>query len=273
MSDTDTNTNPFNESDNAAPESSLPSFPLVQFTAGRPDREGARAMGGFFISEEEGIVPTGKHWVKFALLPKSGEPVPGYLCTSVGITVIRHRHAWTVKDKAGKRYRYAWGNYELAKRIGNPRGSAHVVCMLDGIDVPVCLTLSGTQSSDFYDRNGWHGLGRRNVFDPIADICKVPRQASLYFRTIVGVSVDIKGKPIYRTVGEGDNQQRITTIALYEPNAKVTTANYRTYLLSRAQAENNLSVYRDTEEWAGSWDTDKSTEVNGDGRYEEEAPF
>lgn len=261
MTDENNNNTPFDGDDfpNDAP---MPTFPVLTFLSGRPGRDGIRATGGFFISADEGVNVKGS-FKPYALVPENGEsdsPVNGFISRDVTISVVRMRRGWFATD--GKRtYRYSWSNFDLAKRVGNgkARGKVQILCSVSDIETPVILSLAGTHSADVFDRNGWLQSARRFIMDPIARSYGVNRQHNLYFKFPIQPTIDDKGKPIYHTVGSGDNTSKITRIRL----AGVTDSKYyvdlrASFVNSRGLIAELQDLYRDTEDWANLWDSDAS---------------
>jgi hypothetical protein len=248
-------------------------YPVIQWVNGTPQGKASGAdsiahTGGWFMSADQGIEPP-PGFEAYTLVTSEGTEVVGFAKRDLTFSPIRTRRCWTVDPgDGGLLQRFAQADYESAQAIGKPRGNAHIIAGLEGVDEPVLLSLRGMTAKAMMGQGRDRGIipeyGNKIIRAAKRVARKHKRKGAdgkgksfplCTFRLTVGPARDDKDKPDFTKVGTGNNTSQITLpVWVDEPKALVNQA-----LLNRLYVGNETfamyqDIHRETDEWRAAWD-------------------
>jgi len=243
-------------------------FPLIQWVNGDPSKKAAGGIaytGGFFISADAGVEKP-KGFEDVTLHTQDGEEIKGFGTRDLkDVAIIRHRRCW-MSDPGdnGLVMRFGWNDYESADGYGKPRGVAHLLIGLKGVDETFLLSFRGMTAKAVMGMGRDRGIvptfsqvihgaakreARKNKMNKAFPLCA--------FRLNIGPDRTDKGEPVFKTVGSGSNTSKIT-LPVWTDSVDGVISNAE--LQRRYVGNEALGVYQDThreaEEWVHAWDSE-----------------
>lgn len=241
-------------------------YPIIQWHRGAPNMKKVGGMdyqGGWFVGEN--MAPTdltGYGWERTTWQHDEASETEGYYRRELTVAVIRDRKRWEVSS-GGRRFNYAWKDYDEAQKAGRPTGRTHILVLIRGMEDlgPFVLTLKGMAGVYFTGTQREKGALThfdativRAANDAVKKAGKrgmMPRRA---FWLTVGAQRDEKGAPIFTKVGTGDNtSQMVAPVALGLPD-KPDDAAMKAAFVGQELFARVSDLYREADEWAGAWE-------------------
>lgn len=263
-------------------ENDGPQYPVVQWNYGNLKSKKVGGMdyqGGFFISEE--MAPgdlTAYGWEKSSWVHDSGDETEGFYARDLELSVINSRKRWEVQAGDGRRYNFAWTDYDKAKEMGNPSSRTHFLVLAKGMEDlgPLVVTLKGSAGMYFEGTRTVAGALTKFSRTVIAAANKLTKKGKWPYRAFwlkVGADRTDDGAPNFTKVGSGDKSSNVVIpVALDLPDKPEKVNLNDLYVGDETLALVN-EVYTDNAEWAAAWNNIEpgSSDADAD-KPEEEAP-
>lgn len=248
-----------------------PQYPICQYVNGNAKNKkqgGIPFTGGFFISEDQGLSKEVLEKAGFeavTLVTNDGTELVGYGAQSLTVSPIRYRRCWQVTGTGNSlARRFGWDEYDAAQNEGKPRGVAHVLCAIPGIDdTPVLISFRGMVARGVMGQGKERGvipMYGQKIVAAANRMARAAHKKTQYplcaFRLTIGSEMDGKN-PVFTTVGSGDAKNTVTRpVWIDEPTGEVTST-----VLNRLYVGNErFAAYQDwhtsADEWVVAWETE-----------------
>jgi hypothetical protein len=246
-----------------------PQYPIVQWVNGSPKNKkqgGIAYTGGFFISAEQGIskdLLEKAGFEAYSLVTNDGTEIVGFAATDLTVSPIRYRRCWQVQADGQLARRFGWDEYDAAQEEGKPRGVAHILCAIPGLEEPVLVSFRGMTARAVMGQGKERGLipmyGSK-IIGMANRIAKAAHKNTKYplcaFRITVGPEMDGKS-PKFTEVGKGDAKNNVTLpVWRDEPTADVDKALLGRLFVGHERFAAHQDWHNQAEEWVNAWDTE-----------------
>lgn len=254
-------------------------YPVIQYVNGDLSKKksgGLDHTGGFFISADQGIEAP-PSFEPHVLVTREGTEIQGFAKRDIQISPIRHRRCWQAQpqgDQKGLSMRFGWSEYDDASAYGKPRGVAHLLVALAGVDEPMMIAFRGMNARRMLGQGRERGVipmyGAKIVGAATRMARKAGRKATYpmcAFHLSLGPSRNEAGEPTFTKVGQGSDTSQIVYPAwLDEPKAIIDEALVRRLYVGNEKFAKYQSWHQDAEAWSHSWSGDQLAENRGRGR-------
>ena len=248
-----------------------PQYPIVQWVNGNPKNKkqgGIAYTGGFFISAEQGIstdVLARVGFEPYSLVTNDGTEISGFAAETITGSPIRYRRCWQVQPEGQLARRFGWDEYDAAQEEGRPRGVAHILFAINGLEEPVLVSFRGFTAKAVMGQDKERGIipvygakivGRAKKLAKAAD--KSNNYPLCAFRLKIGPAKAEGGKtPAFTEVGKGDKKNLVTMPVWVDEPADEIDMRMLNLLFVGSK---NFALYQDwhktADEWVGAWDTE-----------------
>lgn len=262
-------------------ENDGPQYPVIQWNYGdlKSKKLGGMAyQGGFFISEE--MAPgdlTEYGWERTGWVHDNGDETEGFYARDLELSVVNSRKRWEVSAGDGRRYNFAWTDYDKAKEQGNPAGRTHFLVIIKGMEAlgPFVLTLKGSAGMHFEGTRTVTGALTKFSRTVIAAANKLTKKGRWPYRAFwlkVGADRTDDGAPSFTKVGSGDKTSNVVVpIALGLPD-KPENVNLNDLYVGDETLTLVNEVYTDNAEWAAAWNNiEPGSSDTGETEHSEDA--
>lgn len=246
-----------------------PSYPIVQWINGNPTQKKAGGVpytGGFFISSDQGLSEEALKAIGFepyTHVTQQAEEIPGFAIRDLKLTPIRWRRCFQVDPRDGKSLsrRFGWDEFDAAQALGSPRGVAHILVAIDGLDEPVLVSFRGMTAKHMMGQGKDRGVIPEYGSKIIGAAKRVARAAKKVakdyplcaFSLTVGPEMETEKAPKFTEVGS--KVKNIITAPVWrdEPTSTIDAP-----LLGRLYVgHEKLAIYQDwhneAQEWVDAW--------------------
>lgn len=263
-------------------ENDGPQYPVVQWHYGNLKSKKVGGMdyqGGFFISEEMAPADLTEYgWEKTSWVHDSGDETEGFHARDLELSVINSRKRWEVQGGDGRRYNFAWTDYDKAKEQGNPSSRTHFLVIIKGMEElgPFVLTLKGSAGMHFEGTRTVTGALTKFSRTAIAAANKLTKKGRWPYRAFwlkVGADRTDDGTPNFTKVGSGDKSSNVVIpVALGLPDKPEKVDLNAMYVGDETLALVN-ELYTDNTEWAAAWNNIEPGSSDSDAdKHEDETP-
>lgn len=253
-----------------------PQYPIAQWVNGNPKnkRQGGIAYtGGVFIATEQGI--SGEKlqacgFEPYSLVTNDGTEVPGFAASRLVISPIRYRRCWQVVAEGQLPQRFGWDEYDAATEAGKPRGVAHLLVAIHGLEEPVLLSFRGMTARRVMGQGKERGIVpsySQKICGTAKKIARENKKDKNYplclFR--LTLSPEVEGKaPKFTEVGKGSEKNLVTHPCWQdEPAGEVDMALLKRLYVGDESAATYQDWHKGADEWVGAWDTETLQDFRG----------
>lgn len=259
-------------------ENDGPQYPIIQWVYGDPKQKKAGGMdyqGGFFIAEDsapEDLTQYG--WERESWMHGDGSETDGFYCRLLNVSVVQMRKRWEVYS-GGRRYTFAWNDYDKASEVGRPAGRTHVLCIVQGMEElgPFIITLKGMAAMHFEGTRNTRGILRQFSGTVIAAANAMSKKGRWPYRAFwlgVQAAQDGKGNPTFTEVGRGnDTSNVVLPVAVNLPDKAKDVDLNDFYVGDDVLAQVN-DLWTENVEWAKAWDTIEPGTTEGESQPDDE---
>lgn len=233
-------------------------YPIINVNIGQPSKESDFGAGGcFFWDNDTKIDVVGA--TPYEHKNAEGKKIPGFAVNKLRMSVVEVRRCWTVKTDKGIKQRFPQSNdgYELAQRMGKPRGSVHILGYIEGCEDLVCVTASGIAAGILASGGQNPGIlqtfGARVVMAArkLFNQPNLPRNA-LYVE--LGFEREADGTPKYTVVGKKEKSSVCMPCWLNAPKDIVKDYVSSLYVgHERAKLAQLMGKSPEVEAWKAAW--------------------
>lgn len=245
-----------------------PQFPTAQWVNGsaKNKRQGGIAYtGGVFISADQGINKdklAAAGFEAYSLVTNDGTEVPGFAATELEISPIRYRRCWQVVTEGQLPRRFGWDEYDAAQEEGKPRGVAHILVAVKGLDEPLLLSFRGMTARKVMGQGKERGIiptYSQKVLGAAKKIAKSKHKDITYplcaFRIKICPEVDGKN-PKFTEVGKGTTKNSVTHPSWKDEPVEVDEALLKRLFVGAESLATYQDWHKSADEWVGAWDTE-----------------
>lgn len=249
-----------------------PTFPWIQWVNGKPGAKqigGVAYHGGWFMPRDNAPADELPGWNECTLVHEDGSETEGYCRRDLKLAVIRWRRAWRTNGRM-----FPWDAYDKAVAEGHPSGKTQVLAAVEGIDVPMVLTLSGTTGRAFMQGRGESVMGdlRRYVIEPANRLSRQRGKSARWAWRAFWLTVGPKEG--FSTVGQPGAQSQVTPPVAVGLKDGMTPQQIGTLYVGNDNLRRHNEWYADAEKWALAWDGFERTNQEPEWAEEtEEVPF
>lgn len=245
-----------------------PQYPIMQWVNGDPKNKkqgGVPYTGGFFISTDQGVSAAVLEAAGFkagSMMTKDGTEIPGFEAVEVTLSPIRYRRCWQVKAEGQLARRFGWDEYDAAQEEGKPRGVAHILCAIKGIDEPILVSFRGMTAKAVMGQGKERGVIPSYGATIIAQAKRAAKKGHkdinyplCAFRLTICPETDGKN-PKFTEVGKNEKSNVTLPVWKDAPEGEVDSALLQKLYVGAENLAKFQDWHKAADEWVDAWDAD-----------------